>query len=76
MLDVLFRDFAREDLGDFGTVIRVADEEYYGTITKVLQWITKGEAADFLISHKPQVLKREGDRKYQRQSTTSYALHF
>lgn len=75
MLERLFRDFATEDLGDFGTVVRVADEKHYGTITQILQWVTKGEAADFLVSHKPQVLKREGDRKYERQSTTSPALH-
>lgn len=76
MLEVLFRDFTTEKLGDLGTVVRANNKDHDRTIMRTLQWITKGEAADFLVSHKPQVLKREGDRKYKRQSITSYGLHF
>jgi hypothetical protein len=65
ILEMLFHDSAPQDFGDMGTLVRMTDQGHYETITKTVQWITKGEAASFLAQHKPQVRKRNGDREYQ-----------
>jgi hypothetical protein len=70
--EMLFRDFAPQDLGDMGTLVRVTDQRHYETITKIVQWITKGEAASFLVQDKPQVRKRNGDREYQEHIRTPH----
>jgi hypothetical protein len=66
ILEMLFRDFSPQYLGDMGTLVKVTDQRHYETITRIVQWITKGEAASFLVQHKPQVRKRNGDREYPR----------
>jgi hypothetical protein len=60
---VLSRECAREDFGDMGIVVRVRDKKYYEAMKRALNWITQGEAADFLTARKFDVIKREGDRK-------------
>lgn len=60
---VVLKGSVSDDLGDMGTVVRVTDSRYYEAFTKTLQWITKGEAADFLEPRKLEVITQEGDRK-------------
>jgi hypothetical protein len=62
--DVLFNDYTLLDYGDAGKVIEVTDENHHEPIARTLQWITKGEAAEFLAQHTPQV-KRGRDRKWE-----------
>jgi hypothetical protein len=66
ILEMLFREYAPQNFGDMGTVVRMTDQRHYETITKIVQWITEGEAASFLVQHKPRVRKRNGDRRYRK----------
>jgi hypothetical protein len=63
LLKELFRDFSPDDLGDLGTLVQVLDKKWHGTLTKMVQWIRKGEAADFLNEKEPYV--RRPDRECQ-----------
>jgi hypothetical protein len=62
--DVLFNDYPLLDYGDAGKVIKVTDENHHEPITRTLQWITRGQASEFLVQHTPEV-KRGGDREYR-----------
>lgn len=62
--DVLSREGVREDLGDMGIVVRVRDTLYHVILKRAMQWLAMGSAADFLVVRRLDVIKKEGDRKY------------
>lgn len=67
------REGVQEDLGDMGTVVRVSDSQYHTEMKRALGWIGKGADADFLMTLRLDVLKRQGDRK--RNPSTKYDIY-
>jgi hypothetical protein len=63
LFNVLSQDCVSEDLGDMGIVVRVRDKLYQEPLKRTLQWITRGDAADFLTTRKFDVVKSQGDSK-------------
>jgi hypothetical protein len=52
-----------EDLGDMGTVVRVTDKQHHEPLKRTLEWITRGETADFLTTRQFYVTRNKGERK-------------
>ena len=63
LFNVLSQDCVSEDLGDMGIVVRVSHKLYQEPLKRTLQWVTGGDAADFLTTRKFDVVKCQGDSK-------------
>lgn len=58
-----FMEACEKQVHGHSTVAYIKDERHHLSIQRIVQWITKGEEALFLVEPRMQVCNKEGDRK-------------